>query len=126
MPETSISADSEPLVTESRLQPPMRSDEAESVINLKHDLGCFIDGTKSVDEILMVVHSMDDSQKYKLLRHHEKPPENFSFPNQYLGGANRSFKLQWIEEHGWWLVYSSKLDGAFCVCCALFASKNER
>ena len=74
----------------------------------------------------MVVHSMDDSQKYELLRHHEKPPENFSFPKQYLGGANRSFKLQWIKEHGWWLVYSSKLDGAFCVCCALFANKKER
>ena len=113
MLETSICADSEPQGAESSLlAPSIISDdsEAESVISLKHDLGCFIDGTKSVDEILMVVHSMDDSQKYELLRHHEKSPENFSFPKQNLGGTNQSFKLQWIEEHNWWLVYSSKLD----------------
>lgn len=35
-------------------------------------------------------------------------------------------KLEWIDEYGWWLVYSSKLDGAFCVCCALFANEKER
>ena len=56
----------------------------------------------------MVAYSMTNNHKYELLRHHQIPRENLSFPKQHLGDANQSFKLQWIEEHGWWLVHSSK------------------
>ena len=94
--------------------------------NLKNDLAFFIDATKSVSEVEQVVRSMSDSQKYHLLKHHDKPSEKYLFPKQYLGGADRSFKLRWIEECGWWLVYSSQVDGAFCICCALFAHVKER
>ena len=93
--------------------------------DLKSDLGYFIDVTKSVSEIEQVVRTMSDSQKYHLLKHHDRPSEKYLFPKQYLGGADRSFKLRWIEECGWWLVYSSKLDGAFCICCALFAKERK-
>ena len=94
--------------------------------DLKNDLGYFIDATKSVSEVEQVVRSMSDGQKYHLLKHHDKPSEKYLFPKQYLGGADRSFKLRWIEECGWWLVYSSKLDSAFCICCTLFAQVKER
>ena len=94
--------------------------------DLKNDLGYFIDETKSVSEVEQVIRSMSDGQKYHLLKHHDKPSENYPFPKQYLGGANRSFKLRWVEECGWWLVYSCKVDGAFCICCTLFAHVKER
>ena len=53
---------------------------------------------------------MTTNHKYELLRHHQMPPENLSFLKQHLGGANQSFRLQWIEEYGWWLVHSSKTE----------------
>ena len=34
------------------------------------------------------------------------PPKNLAFPKQHLGGANQSFGLQSIGEHGWWLVHT--------------------
>ena len=68
---------------------------------------------------------MSDGQRYHLLKHHAQPSESYKFPTQYLGGANRSFKLQWIQECGWWLVYSCKVDGAFCICFALFAKERK-
>ena len=95
-------------------------------IDLKSDIGYFIDETKSVSEVQRVVCSMSDSQKYHLLKYHDKPSEKYPFPKQYLGGANRSFKMRWIEECGWWLVYSCKIDGAFCICCALFTHDKKR
>ncbi len=46
--------------------------------------------------------------------------------HSFLGGCNRAFRHKWFDEYGWWFVYSSKLDGAFCVCCALFTKPADR
>ena len=107
---------------------PERPDEllSHDTVDLKSDLGFFIEATKSAEDIERSVRSMSKGQKYHLLKHHDKPSCHYIFPTQYLGGCNRSFQLRWIEEYGWWLVYSSKLDGAFCVCCALFANARDR
>ena len=43
------------------------------------------------------------------------------FPTQYLGGCNRSFRLAWLSEHPW-MIYSEKVDGIFCIVCAIFCS----
>jgi len=94
-------------------------------VDLKNDIGYCVDGMKSPHELEQVVQAMSDGQKYYLLRHHSQPSQSYKFPTQYLGGANRSFKLRWIEECGWWLVYSCKIDGAFCICCALFAKDRK-
>lgn len=96
-------------------------------VDLKNDIGYFIDGMiqKSPHELEQVVQAMSDGQKYHLLRHHAQPSQSYKFPIQYLGGANQSFKLRWIEECGWWLVYSCKIDGAFSICCALFAKDRK-
>ena len=95
------------------------------------DLGFFIQATKSLEEISESVCRMSDAQKYHLLRNHDRPSKHFIFFNsiqfsQFIGGCNRAFKYEWLEEHGWWLVYSRKLDGAFRVCCALFLNAKER
>ncbi|XDV26231.1 hypothetical protein PO909_029993 [Leuciscus waleckii] len=97
--------------------------EGQEIFN---DIGIFIQATKSVEEILESVRKMSDGQKYHLLRNHNKPSKNFIFPTQFLAGCNRAFKLGWLEEYGWWLVYSSNLDGLFCVCCALFVNAKEK
>jgi len=35
-------------------------------------------------------------------------------------GCNHAFQREWLQEFEW-LVYSTELDGAFCIACALFA-----
>lgn len=64
---------------------------------------------------------MSDAQKYHLLRNHARP-----LNTQFIDGCNRAFKYKWLEEHGWWLLYSRKLHGVFCMCCALFLNANDR
>ena len=71
------------------------------------------------------MQSMSDGQRYHLLKHHAQPSESYKFPTQCLGGANQSFKLWWIEEYGWWLVYSFKLYGALCICSALLPKERK-
>ncbi len=90
------------------------------------DLGFFIDATKSVEESSKTVFQMSDVQKYNLLKNHDRPSKHFIFPTQFIGWCNRAFKYDWLEEDGRWLVYSFKVDGAFCVCCALFLNAKER
>ncbi|XP_063749493.1 52 kDa repressor of the inhibitor of the protein kinase-like [Eleginops maclovinus] len=93
---------------------------------LDSDLGFFIDATKSIEEIAQAVCQMSDGQKYNLVKNHVRPSKHFIFPTPFIGGCNRAFRYDWFEEHGWWLVYSMKLDGAFCICCALFLNATER
>ena len=83
---------------------------------MKNYLNSFIDTTNSDRETEQARQSMSDGQKYHLLKHHDKLSASCIFPIEYLRGATRSFLLKWIRECGWWLVYSSKLDGAFCIC----------
>ena len=44
----------------------------------------------------------------------------FWFP-LFLGGCNRCFRRNWLVDHKW-LSYSKRLDGGFCIPCALFNS----
>lgn len=60
----------------------------------------------------------NDGQKYHLLRNHNKPSKHLIVPSQFLSGCNGALKHGWLEKYGWWLVYSSMLDGAFCACSA--------
>ncbi|XP_035668943.1 52 kDa repressor of the inhibitor of the protein kinase-like [Branchiostoma floridae] len=67
------------------------------------------------------VKALTTAQKYNFLCHHSKPPEDKTFPTQYLGGCNRSFRHKWLGKHKW-MVYSEKVDGIFCMPCVLFAA----
>ena len=53
------------------------------------------------------------------MHEHSRPADTFSFPKTFVGGCNRSFKQEWLNQHKW-LCYSTKLDGAFCLPCTLF------
>ena len=117
-------SDSEPEIE------PEQQDSPRAIVStpddLQNDVGRFIDATKSSAEINDIIAAMTDGQKYHLLRHHDQPSRHHIFPTQRIGGCERSFRYAWLEETGWWLVYSSCLDGAFCICCSLFAPSAER
>ena len=49
-----------------------------------------------------------------------KPGKSYRFPKKEEYGKKRSFNYNWLEQYSW-LVYSSSLDGAFCLPCVLFA-----
>lgn len=87
---------------------------------LESDIGKIINATESTENICNRVNSLSVAQKYNFVKHHDTPGNNFIFPTTYIGGCNRSFKRDWLREYPW-LVYSSVLDGAFCICCAVFA-----
>ena len=63
--------------------------------------------------------SLPTERKYTFLKTHSHPDDRFVFPTTYMGGCNRSFQRAWLDEHKW-LVYSTRMDGGFCMPCALF------
>lgn len=104
---------------------PVPSGSGESVNVLQtasaSDIGCFVKPTMSPRDIEKAIQQLSTGEKYTLLKHHKKPSHSYVFPTRYVGGCNRSFKMNWLEEHPW-MVYSEALDGAFCIACALFCT----
>ena len=92
--------------------------------NLKNDIGFFVNATMEPAEILQVVKNMPSGQKYHLIKHHFQPSKDYILPSEYCGGCYRSFKLEWLTEFPT-LVYSEKLDGGFCLPCALFCENRK-
>ena len=66
---------------------------------------------------------MSVGQRYNLLKNHFSPPSDFMFPQTFEAGCNRSFNFKWLKELPG-LVYSTSLDGAYCLPCALFANQS--
>ena len=85
------------------------------------DIGEIYSEAKTPAEFNATMQSLTAAQKYKLMTKHKVPHKNHIFPTQYLGGCNRSFRLNWLSENSW-MVYSKKVDGAFCIVCAMFCS----
>lgn len=81
----------------------------------------------TADEIYTKISALDDSLRFKLLTNHHRPKQ---FPSTYQDGCYRSFSADYFSDrHGNdrpWLVYSSHLDGAFCVQCVLFCDYAKR
>ena len=88
------------------------------------DVGSLIEQSKGDDEQLINrVQSMSAPEKYFLLKNHSCPADDYDFPKRFCGGCNRTFRVEWLKHHPW-LVYSLKLDGAFCLPCVLFNGKS--
>ena len=83
------------------------------------DIGDFVDSCSSEDDVGHALRNLPSEQKYALLRKHWQPSKEFKFPTTYMGGCNRSFRQVWLHDHPW-MAYSGKLDGGFCIPCALF------
>ena len=85
------------------------------------DIGEIYSEAKIPAEFNATILSLTAAQKYELMTKHKVPHKNHIFPTQYLGGCNRSFQFKWLSENPW-MVYSEKVDGAFCIVCAMFCS----
>ena len=83
------------------------------------DVGLFVKDCESEQEVAQKLQELPQEKKYALLTQHKRPPQGFQFPITFVGGCNRSFRPSWLSDHRW-LAYSTQLDGAFCVPCALF------
>lgn len=68
------------------------------------------------------LRQFSDQQKLELINKVWRPGSDFVFPKTKESGRARRFKLTWLKDFPW-LVYSSYLDGAFCLPCALFAKQ---
>uniref|UniRef100_A0A2S2Q2I5 TTF-type domain-containing protein n=1 Tax=Sipha flava TaxID=143950 RepID=A0A2S2Q2I5_9HEMI len=64
----------------------------------------------------------DDKFKYDLLKKPWQPPSSYNFP--VVSTRKLKFQLSWITRFSW-LVYSSKLKGAFCKMCVLFSNETS-
>jgi hypothetical protein len=64
----------------------------------------------------------DDKFKYDLLKKPWQPPTSYKFP--VISTRKLKFQLSWITRFSW-LIYSSKLEGAFCKICVLFSNETS-
>ena len=87
--------------------------------SLHVDIGDIIDGCSSEESVHLTLRNLPREKKYSLLKNHSRPTKDFAFPTTYIGGCNRRFRSVWLHEYPW-MVYSTKLDGGFCVACTLF------
>ena len=85
------------------------------------DIGEIYSKVSSPAEFIATMQSLTAAQKYKLLTKHKVPSKNHIFPTHYVGGCNRSFRPNWLSQHPW-MVYSEKVDGAFCIACTIFCN----
>jgi len=85
------------------------------------DIGEYYSKVNSPAEFNATMLSLTTAQKYELMTKHKVPHKSHTFPTQHLGGCNRSFRPNWLTEHPW-MVYSEKVDGAFCMFCSMFCN----
>ncbi len=90
-------------------------------VSLSPDIGDNFARCQSSEAFCREVQSFSSGEKYSLLKNHSKPSHQFAFPTTFTGGCNRSFRYSWLDDHPW-MVYSTKVDGAFCLPCVLFST----
>ena len=85
------------------------------------DIGDMFVCCRSSEEVSRKMLNLSSSDKYSLLKCHFKPQHQFAFLTTYLGGCNHAFCHNWLDDHPW-MAYNPKVNGDFCVPCALFSS----
>ena len=65
--------------------------------------------------------NLTDIEKKSILNNAWKPPHDFKFPINEVNGRKLRFQYNWLQEY-FWLCYSMKENGAFCLPCSIFAS----
>ena len=65
--------------------------------------------------------SLTKSEKFKILKNHFKPTEQFNFPRKFLQGCSRDCKVEYLCDT---FVYKESEDGVYCIYCSLFLTKD--
>ena len=99
-----------------------QSSKENSSPQIISDVGEIYVNAKSPVDFTTAMQSLTPTQKYDLLTKHKVSHKDHVFLTQYLGGCNRSFQLTWLSEHPW-MIFSEKVDGIFCIVCAIFCSE---
>ena len=113
------------LDTEEEIRSVPTNSDARSTQLLQVDIGTIVEECKGDEEFISRILSMSISDKYAVLKNHVYSRENFEYPKTFIGGCNRCFKAEWLKQYNW-LVYSIKLNGAFCLPCSLFNGSSGR
>jgi hypothetical protein len=100
------------------------SDTSADATALPNDIGLIVNSTMTAEQVANAIGKLSAEVRFNLLKRHSVPDRKFEFPSEREGGCNRSFQWSWLEQH-LWLVYSTALNGAFCIECALFAQQRS-
>ena len=65
------------------------------------------DGSASLLDVGVLIHSLDKSMKLKLLK--QAPDAKFNYPTKFMHGCNRQFKPEWTQ--------SQSLTSLFYIFC---------
>ena len=63
------------------------------------DIGEIYCKANSPAKFTTAIQSLTTAQKYELLTRHKVPHKSYIFPTHFVGGCNRSFRLNWLSEH---------------------------
>ena len=89
------------------------------------DIGkIYADSKLSSLNFCSTIQSLSASEKYALLKKHDKPSEHYLFPCTMFGNYNRQFQFKWFDIYPW-IVYSTVVEGIFCIFCALFCVNRD-
>ena len=130
-PESSVGLSTEPCSSSSvstsiLLDPQLHQPPIISQSDSFHpDIGkIYADSKLSSLNFCSTIQSLSASEKYALLKKHDKPSEHHLFPCTMFGNYNRQFQFKWFDIYPW-IVYSTVVEGIFCIFCALFCVNRD-
>ena len=130
-PESSVGLSTEPCSSSSvstsiLLDPKLHQPPIISQSDSFHpDIGkIYADSKLSSLNFCSTIQSLSASEKYALLKKHDKPSEHHLFPCTMFGNYNRQFQFKWFDIYPW-IVYSTVVEGIFCIFCALFCVNRD-
>ena len=130
-PESSVGLSTEPCSSSSvstsiLLDPQLHQPPIISQSDSFHpDIGkIYADSKLSSLNFCSTIQSLSASEKYALLKKHDKPSEHHLFPCTMFGNYNRQFQFKWFDLYPW-IVYSTVVEGIFCIFCALFCVNRD-
>ena len=89
------------------------------------DIGnIYVDCKQNSRNFCTSIQSLSAAEKYALFKKHNKPPEDHAFPCTLFGKYNRRFQFKWLDMYPW-IVYSTVVEGVFCIFCALFCDNRD-
>ena len=77
------------------------------------DIGDLVSACTTEVDLSQKVQALSKSDKFVYRRQHSKPDPQFTefkFPKTFIGGCNRSFNHDWLDQHKWRATAHAKLN----------------